>query len=395
MPLAVRPKVYSLPSYSLTGDLLGFLRCGLQYRYTRIGKLPPSRPVQQWFGEFIHGVLEESYRRYRDSVNSGKPRLPPWPTSELEDIRKLIKARLEARGLIAWDPDLEELGNARADAAVQELGPHLFPVIHRAEVRLTGARLLPAIASHLQFRVADRYEMVGIIDVVTHVELNDPTFLKNPIVQAILKVLPTKPPSEFEVIIDYKGMRRPPTTSSTGGPGLWTQYEWQLQTYGELRRRQHDALPVVAGVLVYVNELYPTRSDLTNLKREIAAKTTDVLPKSGSPEDAELQKWTSKASLPTLPFDYRLERALRVVPIDDKSINTALAAFDGVVKDIETCRGREVHGLPVLQSWDKNSTDENTCVVCDSRTYCPEYQAKYAKKHGETQPRLPGYKPKP
>src|SRR5262249_5162635 len=155
MTLSVRPKVYTLPSYSLTGDLLGYLRCGLQYRYTRIGKLPSARPVQLWFGEFIHGVLEESFRRYRDSVHKGKPSLPPWPTSELDDIRKLIKARLGARGLYAWTPDLEQLGNERANVAVQELGPHLFPLIHRAEVRLTGARLLPAIQSHIQFRVAD------------------------------------------------------------------------------------------------------------------------------------------------------------------------------------------------------------------------------------------------
>jgi hypothetical protein len=348
-----------------------------------------------WFGEFIHGVLEESYRRYRETVIAGKPNLPPWPTKELDDIRNLIKARLAARGLIAWDPDLEALGFARAEVAIQELGPHLFPVIHRAEVRLTGARLLPAITSSLQFRVADRYEMVGIIDVVTHIELNDPAFRKNPIVQAILKHLPSKPPPEFEVIVDYKGMRRPPKTATGGGPGLWTQYEWQLQTYGELRRKQHDALPVVAGILVYVNELYPTRSDLENLKREMGAGTTDVLPAPGSTAESLIQKWTSKAPLPTLPFDFRLQRALRIVSINDTSIKKALAAFDGVVKDIETCRGREVHGTPVLQAWDKNSTDENTCVVCDSRTYCPDYQAKYAKKHGETLPRLPGVKPKP
>ena len=44
--LKVREKGYELPSYSLTGDILGYLRCGLQYRYTRLGKMPPRSPVQ-------------------------------------------------------------------------------------------------------------------------------------------------------------------------------------------------------------------------------------------------------------------------------------------------------------------------------------------------------------
>ena len=62
--LRARPSTFLMPSYSLTSDLLSFLRCGLQYRVTGIGRLPSSEPVQMWFGQFIHGVMEEAYRRY-------------------------------------------------------------------------------------------------------------------------------------------------------------------------------------------------------------------------------------------------------------------------------------------------------------------------------------------
>jgi hypothetical protein len=391
MKLSVRPKVYSLPSYSLTGDLLGFLRCGLQYRYTRIGKLPPSRPVQLWFGEFIHGVLEEAFRRYQDRIKKDEPPLPPWSLEELESITELIKKRLSARGLIPWDDDLEELGDLRAAAAIQELGPHLFPLIHRAEVRLFGARALPEIEKIWEFREADRYEMVGVIDVVTHVELQNPKYQANPIVRAVLAALPKMPDENFEVIIDYKGMRRPP---ASGGP-YWAQYAWQLQTYGELRRRQPDALPVAAGVLVYLNELYPTKTDFESIKNEIKTGKTDVVPPAGSEAERILKAWSSKDRVvPLLPFEYRMRRSLRVLPIDDKSIGEALAAFDNVVQRIETCRGKEAKGTPVMEAWECNATDDNTCTVCDSRTYCPDFQKAFGQATGDIRPKLPGFKTK-
>ena len=391
MKLSVRPKVYSLPSYSLTGDLLGYLRCGLQYRYTRIGKLPSSRPIQLWFGEFIHGVLEEAFRRYQDRLKKGEPPLPPWPPEELTSISELIKKRLSARGLVPWDDDLEELGDLRAAAAIQEMGPHLFPLIHRAEVRLFGARALPEIDKAWAFREADRYEMVGVIDVVTHVELQNPMYQDNPIVKAVLAALPKMPDENFEVIIDYKGMRRPPVS----GGAYWAQYAWQLQTYGELRRRQPDALPVAAGVLVYLNELHPTRRDLETIKREIKTGKTDVPPPPGSESEAILKSWSSKGKdVPLLPFEYRLQRSLRVLPIDDDSIAEALTAFDEVVERIETCRGKEAKGKPVMQAWERNATDDNTCTVCDSRTYCPDYQKAFGHAMGDTHPKLPGFKTK-
>ena len=94
MELQVRPKSYTLPSYSLTGDIISFVRCGLQYRYKRIGRLPPSKPVQLWFGQFIHGVLEEAYREYSTALAAGNDELPPWNQERIDNIISEIKRRL-------------------------------------------------------------------------------------------------------------------------------------------------------------------------------------------------------------------------------------------------------------------------------------------------------------
>jgi hypothetical protein len=386
MRLSKRPPIYALPPYSLTGDLLGFLRCGLQYRYTRIGQLPPTQPVQMWFGQFIHGVLEEAYRRYDLARRSGRIDAPPWPRATITDIAELIKRRLAAQGLFPWDETLEKLGDARAEAAINDLGPELFPVIHRAEVRLTGARELPVdkIPGRYRFREADRYEMVGVIDVITHVELRDPSLRENPLVKTILASLPTEPPESFEVIIDYKGMRRPPTTTARG-PNFWDVYAWQIRTYAHLRSTHEDSLPVVAGVALFVNELLPTRSDLVLLRREIRNGETDVVPPRGSDAERLLAGWRERDDPPTFPLDFRLARALRVVEVTPPSIGIALKAFDEVVARIETCRGKELRQGRVLSTWETNSTDESTCTACDSRTYCPDYTK-------ESMPRLPGVK---
>jgi len=340
-----------------------------------------------WFGQFIHGVLEESYRRYNAAFSDGSPSLFPWSNDVITDICNLIKHRLSAQGLVPWDETLENLGDARAAVAINDLGPELFPLIHRAEVRLTGARPLPInqIPPEFRFREADRYEMVGVIDVITHVEINDPSVHNNLVVQAILQALPCDPPDHFEIIIDYKGMRRPPINPDNGveGPSLWDIYNWQVQTYAHLRSTHLDSLPILAGVIIYLNELLPTKSDLQTIQRETNNHLTDVPALAEFNIPQLIHQWQEESLTPILSLNYRLQRALRVIPVTPLSIQESLNQFDHVVAQIETCRGREINQGHILTTWEANSSDEDTCTRCDARTYCPSYT-------NENQPRLPG-----
>jgi hypothetical protein len=415
--LKVRDRSYELPSYSLTGDILGYLRCGLQYRYTRLGKMPPRSPVQLWFGNFIHGCMDEGFRRYKAAMAKKHSHAVAMEEVDPETIIPFIEERLLNQGVAAWEPWLKLLGYARARTALTELGQHLFPLISQSEVRLTGARSLQTLPPAKIFRRADRYEMAGIIDVVTDVELA--SHGGNQIVEIARRKLGILP-GHFELIIDYKGSRRQPNLATISGqnPTLWDQYAWQVLTYAELRAKQIDSKPVAAGILIYINELLPLESDLVELDREVsgfapkgavklstdesvdralikpwreaaraaaeaAEKEQENLTKAGDP-DTDLK--ASRKLTTQVPWDVRLRRAMRVIPNDAVKRAMSLQAFDGTVYQIECCRGDEFHGNGVLKSWNTNPNDRSTCAACDSRTWCPSF----AKYHAGGKTVLPG-----
>ena len=97
MPLSVRRKRYVIREYSVMGDLLAYLTCGLQYRYHNKGSLPPSTPVQLWFGEFTHGVMEEAYPRWQHDQHRQHFLWARDP--EVRDIELAVSEGLEARKL--------------------------------------------------------------------------------------------------------------------------------------------------------------------------------------------------------------------------------------------------------------------------------------------------------
>ncbi len=392
MTLSVRPSPYAVPAYSLTGDLLAYLNCGLQYRYENRGALPPSKPVQLWFGQFIHGVMEEAYRAWQ----SGNSSLP-WSDTQITPIVDLIIRRLAARGIYFQRYQLLGIAIERAFVSINTWGTYLFPLISEAEVRLKGIRLMPPGTTTI--RQSNYYEVEGIVDVITSVQLSAATN-PNPIVDAVLQAISSQ---VYEVVVDYKGMRRPSDQT-------WDYQQWQVLTYAWLRGQQPGAAQVRSGILLYLNELAPGMEDMDRLYGEVFATSgasTD-LPPSGADEQAlrawpqsrrqwqqQLAPWIDQVRdwwktgrdqgqtfprMPQMPqplsLAYRVSRSQRVVLVDPQGVNNSLQRFDGVVSKIEASVARESNGQRLTQTWNPNPRDE-TCTVCDFRTFCPAPGNRY------------------
>lgn len=357
-----------VPNYSLTGDLLSFLRCGLQYRYQSGSALPPSRPVQQWFGEFIHGVMETSYRIWLNS----RP-VFPWPSNQTQyrqapppgraphdigTIGDLVESSLQAAGKTARSSKTRDSAYERATLAVNEIGPELFPLITAAEQRVIGTRQLSPLLG-VPTR-AQMYELHGIMDVLSSVAVQTG---QNAICDAVRAVVPTIAPGA-EIIVDYKGSNRPGTNEQ-----YWQQGEWQLQMYAWLRSKQPNAAPVAAGVLLYINELQLEDTGIKKLRGQIKGKVTDVYPVPNSPDDYQLRNW-QPGTTPMFSTAFRKARMIRVVPITEASMNAACAQFDGVVLDIEKCVANEAQAGKIVGHWPCRG-DHETCDACDFRHFCP------------------------
>ena len=93
-------------------------------------------------------------------------------------------------------------------------------------------------------------------------------------------------------------------------------------------------------------------------------------PASGSHDDYLLRTWRPGSAVPAFSLDFRLRRAIRVVPIDDPSIQIAVSKFDEVVTRIESCVSQEAQHGAIMEHWPKEG-DDPTCDACDFRHFCP------------------------
>jgi hypothetical protein len=399
MQLPIRGLPFEVPSYSLTGDIISFQRCGLQYRYYNRSSLPPSRPVQLWTGEFVHGVLEEAFLQWKmNHYLFPWPCSPtPWPAPTTPPSRKSydigelgdqVEARLRATGKSPRNGAARDAAYRRVDAAINSLGPHLFPLITSVEESLSSTRLMPPVHGPQGMSPrGDRYELTGRVDVISSVSLS--SHQGNPLVEMLQKQIPDLA-GQFDVIVDYKAARRPPVQPSSRQKDYWQIEAWQIQTYAWLRKQQPSANPVKAGILVYIDELRPSESEIDELKNEVAQSRTDIIPDSGSVDYYALHSWYSGAPMPNFTPTFLLERAIRIVPVDTMNIQRAVSEIDKVVSQIETNALKENASGVIPGNWDATG-DDRDCDACDFRRFCPG--TSQARKSGITKlqaPEAPG-----
>jgi hypothetical protein len=373
--------------------MLSFLTCGLQYRYYTKTNLPSSTPVQIWFGQFIHGIMEEAYLEWKQ--NSDRRRFPWSWNDEIHKIETTIFSRLAAGGLTAPPnlfcqhdategnqylcPDASHphklIASQRAEAAINTWGQHLFPIIGEAEVRLKGIRDMPNYQSGVSR--CNYYEVTGIIDVISSVQLKSapPGNLILHQLQgdtSLQNAINNLPAPEYEIIVDYKGMRRPPSldpNNPSSPDPTWEHHKWQILTYAWLRSQQQQSKTIIAGILLYLNELAPSISDLKELQVEVLRNLTEVMP-SGH-DDQAIRTWKKSSPAPTLTTTYKEARSIRVIPVDQALVSSSLLEFDNVVAEIEQSVLLEKQGKKIPFCW-RLKPEKRNCTACNFKTYCPK-----------------------
>ena len=393
MKLPSRSKAYMIPEYSLTGDLLSFLTCNLQYRYQNKGTLPPSKPVQRWFGEFIHGVMEEAFLQWKYQHTK-------FPWDWLTDIRPIedkIDERLQVRGLYSHDEDLffsksnhrdvkvlnehdhQKLASARAERAINIWGKHLFPLIDSSELLIKGIRKMPNYDENKSR--SNYYGINGVVDVLTSMKIKDAQqsnldTYDNKIINFLKqdedfqkRISQYSDNEDYEIIIDYKGMKRPPLkVTDPKAENKWENHKQQILTYSWLRSKQEDSKPIIAGIIFYLNELVPSKEDLVLIKEELREDLTDIGWKYEN--DVKLiENWKEEDKAPELSEEFKTDRSIRIINVDLTEQQKALDKFDSVVANIEDSMIKEIKGCKIQEAW-KADSDKRTCLACDFKTFC-------------------------
>jgi hypothetical protein len=166
-------------------------------------------------------------------------------------------------------------------------------------------------------------------------------------------------------------MKRPPVkVLNPLSEDKWENHKQQILTYSWLRAKQEDAANISAGIILYLNELVPSKEDLVLIKEEIRNNLTDIPEGIEFDEDVQrIEEWEEDDKAPALSEEFKMARSIRYIDINEKECEKALKKFDSVVEDIENSLVNEMKGCRIQDAW-KAEADERTCLACDFKTFC-------------------------
>lgn len=380
MTLSIRPPADIQPTWDVASDLLSFLRCGLQYRYSRPGKPRPSHSSQQFSGQFLQQMLEDAWLL----ANTPAASPFPWPQQAVQEMLNQVEQRLAAHGVRCHSASGRHYTRLRAAAAINELGPLLLPLLCHARMHVRGSFHNPDTVPHGEFRDIPACELTATIHAVARLHLQDPELSRNPLVKLLQQQLPQAPAGIVELLVDFQSNRRPDSTCNQTLCNDSTQLQIQATSSLYGTRTQH---PVIAGLVCYLSELVPSRRDFQALRKALIQRPGDPdVPAPDSPDAAILRTWKARTAgevPPLLSLPFRLQRTIRVITVSLAHQQVALKQLRETVQRILQCRSHELLTGHIISAWERNASQITVCRACDARTWCPDHTSML-------QPDLPG-----
>ncbi len=375
---------------------------------------PPLKPVCLPEKEVDQTVTSMEYVDYFDFIDDVKE--CDKSCSERRCLYRIcyeVATRLASKRIFARSKVMISNAIFRINLLLNEIGTQLIPLIKAAEIPLKGIRRYEGQPfNYEKFKNLVKgsrtafYEIHGIIDVITRFDIEEflnaiksedsskplrniilekigqhfyPDIFETDnayinLMETVINNLERDFPLGFEIIIDYKGQIRPEISEGSD----WYRHLWQIRTYKWLREQQLQEMPVVAGILLYINEFLPSKQDIKKITRLSKTNKTDLVL---SDEDIELLKnnaFDPQVYLNKISVDYRHDRAIRFIDLRDKSkTKDSIEKYDRTVLEIQLCRSIEKQNGN-LEIWDKKGNPE-MCGSCDSRYVC--------KKEGTVTPK--------
>lgn len=374
MSISVRRQHPIQPAYSLTADVQNFLQCGLQYRYARDSHLPWSDSPQLWFGRFVCDCLQAAEQQVRHGL---QPQ-PPWDIARITQLCSAVAARLQAEQIVCRSRTRQQVGQQCVTAAINELGPLLFPLIDEAQIPVSGSRWFPTVAGKtaVQDPQSSHFVLTGTVPALLRLAAADGTATACSLLQVLQAhgIVPAEPQT---VLVDFKSAHRPDLhrrTRQAATAGVDAD-QWRALVLAWLLSQQ-TALPA-AVVVVYLHELSPSAAALRRLRQAQYRRTADVLlPSADSRDAALLQAFSAGQEPPQLSRDFRLRRAFRVIPVAPATLLTALQTTDHAAQRIHACRNHEARSGRILKAWERNNHSPAACNACRARTWCPDFPGR-------------------